>query len=349
VKPRTKDRKADNRRIAEWLACESERASYPIQRALRAAGRAAFLWPEEATDLIAQQRSLTELSKVGPFLERQIRDWLANPPSEEAVPEMRQGFLTWTEAQKILAAKPEWKKELKGDLQMHTEWSDGSAPVREMARAAMERGYEYIAITDHAKKLKIAGGITEAELREQGREIEAINQDFAGRFRILRSIELNLDTEGNGDMAPAALEELDLVLGAFHSALRKTEDQTERYLGALKNPNLHILGHPRGRIFNYRLGLKADWKKVFGLAAKLDKAVEIDCYPDRQDLNVELLKLAKKAGVRISLGTDAHHPWQLEFIDFGLAAAASAGIRRERVLNFMTCDQLLQWARSKRK
>jgi len=94
------------------------------------------------------------------------------------------------------------------------------------------------------------------------------------------------------------------------------------------------------------LGLQADWRRVFELAAKLDKAVEIDCYPDRQDLNVDLLKLAKKAGVRISLGTDAHHPWQLEFIDFGLAAAIAAGIPKERVLNFMTCEELLAWARS---
>jgi histidinol phosphatase-like PHP family hydrolase len=273
-------------------------------------------------------------------------NWLAHPPAEESIPEIRQGFLTWTEAQTILAKKPDWKKEVKGDLQMHTEWSDGSASVRDMAMAAMERGYEYISITDHAKKLKIAGGITEAELREQGREIEAVNREFAGRFRVLRSIELNLDSEGGGDMDADALAELDLVLGAFHSALRKTEDQTERYLAALKNPNLHILGHPRGRIFNYRLGLQADWERVFKLAAKLDKAVEIDSYPDRQDLNVDLLKLAKKAGVRISLGTDAHHPWQLEFIDFGLAAAIAAGIPKERVLNFMPCAELLAWARS---
>lgn len=344
MKRRAKESGVDNRRIAEWLACEAERASYPIQRAMRAAGRAAFLWPEEASALAAQKRSLTTLPKVGPFLEKQILNWLTRPPAEEAVPEIREGFLTWTEAQEILAAKPDWKQELKGDLQMHTEWSDGSAPVREMAEAAMQRGYQYIAITDHAKKLKIAGGITEPELREQGREIEAINREFAGRFRVLRSIELNLDTEGKGDMDADALEELDLVLGAFHSALRKTDDQTPRYLAALKNPNLHILGHPRGRIFNYRLGLKADWKRVFAFAAERDKAVEIDCYPDRQDLNVELLKLAKKAGARISLGTDAHHPWQLEFVDFGLAAAAAAGIAKERVLNFMTCEELLDWA-----
>src|SRR6185437_5885862 len=124
------------------------------------------------------------------------------------------------------------------------------------------------------------------------REIARVNREFSGRIQVLRSIELNLDTQGNGDMDSDALDELDLVLGAFHSALRKTEDQTERYLAALRNPQLNILGHPRGRIYNYRLGLKADWPRVFGLAAELDKAVEIDSYPDRQDLNVDLLILA---------------------------------------------------------
>jgi histidinol phosphatase-like PHP family hydrolase len=160
----------------------------------------------------------------------------------------------------------------------------------------------------------------------------------------LRSVELNLDVKGQGDLDPKAFKNLDLVLGAFHSALRKTDDQTARYLSALAMPGLHILGHPRGRIYNYRLGLQADWTRVFEKAAELDKAVEIDCYPDRQDLDVELLKLARKAGVRISLGTDSHHPWQLEFIRFGLAAAALANIPKERVINFMSREQLISWA-----
>jgi DNA polymerase (family 10) len=148
-------------------------------------------------------------------------------------------------------------------------------------------------------------------------------------------------------MEPKALRKLDLVLGAFHSSLRKTEDQTERYLAALRNPELHILGHPRGRIYNFRLGLRADWSRVFEAAAEAGKAVEIDCYPDRQDLSLDLLKLARDTGVMISLGTDSHHPWQLEFIDLGLAAAASAGIARERILNFKSARELREWSKSK--
>src|SRR5687767_4284206 len=107
---------------------------------------------------------------------------------------------------------------------------------------------------------------------------------------------MNLSPSGTGDMDTSALAQLDLVLGSFHSALRREEDQTERYLAAVRNPHVHVLGHPRGRIYNYRLGLRADWKHVFDEAARLDKAVEIDAYPDRQDLNLDLLKIARHSG-----------------------------------------------------
>src|SRR5207247_1351525 len=165
---------------------------------------------------------------------------------------------------------------------------------------------------------------------------------------IRRSIEMNLNPRGEGDMSPDALLSLDLVLGSFHSALRLGEDQTERYIAALRNPNMHILGHPCGRIYNFRIGLKADCPRVFAEAARLDKALEIDCYPDRQDLNVELLKIARDHGTRISLGTDAHHAWQLEFIDLGLAAALRAKIAADRILNFMPILELKSWAQDVR-
>ena len=152
---------------------------------------------------------------------------------------------------------------------MHTHWSDGSGTVAEMATAANERGYEYIAITDHSKGLKIAGGIDEASLRAQGREIAAVNKSISRsgeKLTVLRSIEMNLNPRGEGDMNPRSLSGLDLVLGSFHSALRATSDQTERYVAALRNPHIQILGHPRGRIYNYRLGLNADWPRVFAEA-----------------------------------------------------------------------------------
>ena len=295
--------------------------------------------------MAASGRQLTQLHGVGPFIAEQLRDWIEKPPVQQnKPPAIRRDFLTRADARVILAANGAWTEKLRGDLQMHTRWSDGSASIREMAQAARERGYAYIAITDHSKGLKIAGGIDENALAQQAVEIAETNAATrAEGLTVLRSIEMNLNPRGAGDMDPKSLARLDLALGAFHSALRTKEDQTERYLAALRNPDIQILAHPRGRIYNYRLGLKADWPRVFAEAARLDKAVEIDSYPDRQDLNLSLLKVARKAGVRISLGTDSHHAHQLKFIELGLAAALKAKIPADRIVNFMDLATLKLW------
>lgn len=337
-----------NAQIAELLARQATEESGILSRAFRRAARSAFLWPEEAAQLLTQKRSLTELRSVGPFIEKQIRRWLEQSSPARKAPVIRQNFISLAEARRLLAAKPECQRRLRGDLQMHTRWSDGSGTVAEMADAAANRSYEYIAITDHSKALKIAGGMDEDTLKRQRAEIAKVNAALsksAAHVTVLRSIEMNLNPRGEGDMAPDSLRSLDLVLGSFHSALRTTEDQTERYLAALRNPDIHILGHPRGRIYNFRIGLKADWPHVFAEAARLDKALEIDCYPDRQDLNVALVKIARDHGTRISLGTDAHHPWQLEFIELGLAAALQAKLSPQQIINFMTVAELKNWIR----
>jgi histidinol phosphatase-like PHP family hydrolase len=341
-----------NSDLAELFALAAETAKMPLQKALRRASRKAFMWPEEASLLLEEGRDLTELPAVGPHLARLITGWIQNPPEVPPSPETRRGYLTLTEASSQLENNAKFASSVKGDLQMHTRWSDGSGTVEEMARAAAQRGHEYIAITDHSKGLKIAGGIDEQQLRQQAEEINAVNASTRAegmRVEVLRSIELNLNPRGDGDMDPRSLRDLDLVLGCFHSSLRKKEDQTERYLSALRNPDIQILGHPRGRIYNFRLGLTADWERVFGLAAELDKAVEIDGYPDRQDLNVDLLKLAKKAGCRISLGTDSHDPLQLRFIEYSLAAASLARVPSDRILNFMTARELREWVATLRE
>jgi len=340
-----------NTDIAELLAQQAETETGILSRAFRRAARNAFLWPEEVSDLVAQNRSLTELRGIGPFIEKQVRQWIEKPHQAKTVPAIRRDFLSLAEARMLFAARRDWPTKLRGDLQMHTRWSDGSGTVAEMADAAVNRSYDYIAITDHSKTLKIAGGIDERALKRQGMEIAKVNAALsksAPHVTVLHSIEMNLNPRGEGDMSPGSLRSLDLVLGSFHSALRTTEDQTERYLAALRNPHVHIIGHPRGRIYNFRLGLKADWPHVFAEAARLDKALEIDCYPDRQDLNVALLKVARNHGTRISLGTDAHHAWQLEFIDLGLAAALRAKIPAYRILNFMPILELKGWAQSVR-
>jgi histidinol phosphatase-like PHP family hydrolase len=336
-----------NAELAELLARQSETQSGVLVRAFRRAARNALFWPESAATLVAQNRSLLELSAIGPFIEKRVKDWIENPqPALGTISALRRDFFTLADAKSLLKKKPEWEKSLRGDLQMHTCWSDGSGTVAAMAAAARERGYEYIAITDHSKGLKIAGGIDERALRQQGCEVAETNRAIlreGGKLTLLRSIEMNLNPRGEGDMNPKSLSNLDLVLGSFHSSLRRIDDQTERYLAALRNPHIHILAHPRGRIYNFRLGLKADWPRVFAEAARLDKALEIDCYPDRQDLNLTLLKLARLAGTRVSLGTDAHHPWQLEFIQLGLAAVLRARVPAERIVNFMSVQQIKRW------
>jgi histidinol phosphatase-like PHP family hydrolase len=338
-------RTLSNADLAELLAREATSSSGILVRAFRRAARSAFLWPERAHDVFYAGRPLSELHGVGPFIANQLQAWIEKPPRQEAKPPfIRRDFLTLADARVILAQNPEGSGRLRGDLQMHTGWSDGSATVGEMAEASKDRGYEYIAITDHSKGLKIAGGIDEKALAEQAREIAGVNRAMAGSgLTVLRSIEMNLNPRGEGDMNPKSLARLDIVLGAFHSALRTKEDQTPRYLAALRNPDIQILGHPRGRIYNFRVGLKADWARVFARAAKRDKAVEIDSYPDRQDLNLALLRIARKEGARISLGTDAHHADQLGFIELGLAAALKAKIPPDRIINFMELPDLRAW------
>src|ERR1041385_8591640 len=166
-----------NSDIAELLAVAAGSAKQPLQKALRRASRKAFLWPEEASEMVREgrsseelspgERSLEELAGVGPSLNRIIRRWIEDPPDVPKPPEIRAGFLTALRAQEILEGSPSWMQRVKGDLQMHTLWSDGTASVEEMAQAAIARGYEYIAITDHAKGLKIAGGIDESQLETQ--------------------------------------------------------------------------------------------------------------------------------------------------------------------------------------
>jgi histidinol phosphatase-like PHP family hydrolase len=343
-----------NAQLAELLAraAESELRGTNRERALARASRAAFFWPIEASDLIEQDRPLTELRSVGPWLAGIILGWLRDPELEPPdPPALRQGFLTMSEVRRTVDAHPDWVGALRADLQMHTTWSDGRAPLREVvAEAGSLWNYEYIAITDHSKGLKIARGMDEAQLARQGEEIDAINRELAERAsgpRVLRSIEMNLTPEGTQDMEPDALARLDLVLAAFHSRLRQTEDQTERYLLALRNPTFHVLAHPRGRMFNRRLGLRADWPRVFQAAENEGKALEIDAHPSRQDLDSELLKAAREAGVWISIGTDAHRLQELRYVEFGVALAIRSGFPRDRILNYQTPEFVHRWVRDR--
>jgi histidinol phosphatase-like PHP family hydrolase len=274
----------------------------------------------------------------------QLQALFDDPPELADPPALRAGFRTWTMASENAAR---FDAAVLGDLQTHTVWSDGHSTVSEMAAAARDRGYRHLLLTEHSKGLPIAGGLDEARLRAQRPELEAASAE-AG-IRMLQGLEMNIDPHGDGDMEPGALAELDVVLGAFHSKLRLRDDQTERYLAAIRNPWVDVLAHPRCRIWNFRLGLWCDWPAVFREAALLDKAVEVDGYADRQDLNIDLLEIARDCGCRISLGSDSHHVVDLGFITFSIGAVVEAGIDPERVINCMPADDLVAWAHDHRR
>jgi putative hydrolase len=335
-----------NADLAELLARAAEAEEGHRARALRRASRAALLWLEEAA-AAAERGALTELPGVGPWVAGIVEGWLEDPPPVPEPPAARRGFLTRAAARKLVEGHPEWSAAFRADLQMHTTWSDGAAALEDMAARAAAEGRETVAVTDHSQGLPIARGMDEATLLRQGVAIDDVNRRLTADGRrptLLRSIEMNLTPEGDGDMDPEVLAGLDLVLGAFHSRLRATDDQTDRYLAAVRNPSVHVLAHPRGRRWNTRPGLQADWPRVFAAAAEAGTAVEIDAFPDRQDLEVSLLEVARDSGVWVSIGTDAHRPNEQTHLEFGVAAAIAAGFPPDRVLNMLAPDDILVWA-----
>lgn len=299
------------------------------------------MWPEEAAFIQASGRGLTELGAIGPFTARLIARWLEDRPDVPAPPPIRDGFITYAYARQVVAAHPEWTPAAKADHQMHTDETDGSSTIDEMAEAAGALGRERIAITDHSRTLRITKGMDEARLAAQGLRIDGVNARGAAPW-VLKGIEMDVTPEGAGDMAPPALARLDLVLGAFHSKLRLRDDQTERYVRALANPDIQVLAHPRGRVYNFRSGLVCDWERVARRASETGTVLEIDAYPDRQDLDIEHLGIVAAEGAWISIGTDAHTPGELAFLDIGIAAAILAGVPRERVLNLLENDELAE-------
>ncbi|MFN8233197.1 MAG: PHP domain-containing protein [Actinomycetota bacterium] len=319
------------------------------RRALQRASRAARFWPVEAAELVSAGRSLTELPSVGPWIAERIQAWLDDPPAIPEPDETRRGFLTFADVRRTLDADPAWEAEPCADLQMHTTWSDGGLALEEMVAAARALGRPFVAITDHSQALEIAHGMSAERLAEQGRLIGELNAGFEAQgepFRILRSMEVDLFPDGAIDMDDAALASLDLVLGAFHSKLRSKQDETERYLAALRQPRLHVLAHPKARMYGRRAGLTADWRRVFAEAARLGKALELDATVWRQDLSVELATIAREEGVEwFSIGSDAHGAEELGFLPFGMATAVLAGIPRERILNYRPVGFVRAWAR----
>ena len=330
-----------NRAIAELLARRGDETEGPRQRAYRRSSAAAFVWPEEAAEVLAQGRPLTELRYVGDRLAARIEGWITDPPEVPEPPPSRRGFLTLAQVARALESAPEWRA-LRGDLQMHTVYSDGAETVATMAEECALRGYEYIAITDHSGGQRIPVGMTDEEIVRQAEEIDAVNRESSG-IRLLRSIEMNLRPDESDALDATELGRFEIVVGSFHSQLRSTEDETHRYVTALRNPCVDIIGHPRARMFGRRGGLNADWGEVFDVAVEEDKALEINSNPARQDLPLDLLELAREKRVRLSIGTDSHSIAELDWVVFSLGSAIMAGVRREQIINYLSVEELLEW------
>jgi histidinol phosphatase-like PHP family hydrolase len=312
-------------------------------------------------DLVGPDGVLPRIPGIGPGSTRVIREVLDtghSPTVEHAVDasdrrvdierrrQLRHHFLSRAEVRRILAdasfAGPTIPQ-YRGDLQMHSEWSDGSPTVQEIAEACVARGYQYAAVTDHSYGLKIAGGMSMAEAVQQRQAINEVNARLGNQFRLLQGIEANIDAAGQLDMTDDEAATFDVVLAAPHSRLRRSEDQTARMLAAVANPAVRILAHPRGRMSGSRAGVIADWHTVFTAAAERRVAIEIDGDPARQDLDHTLAASALAAGCLFALDSDAHTTTQLSYAETALAHARLAGIPAERIVNCWPLDRLLDW------
>lgn len=241
------------------------------------------------------------------------------------------------------------RSDLRGDLHMHTTESDGRATLREMAEAARECGLEYIAITDHSETLSLARGLDAKRLAAQGREIRALNDELGGSPRVLRGIEADILPDGEVDLGPAVLRELDWVVGSVHGQFRLSrEEQTRRIVKALESGVVDCLGHPTGRMLGRRPGFEIDIEVALRAAARAGAAVELNASPNRLDLDEHALAVARDLGVPVVVNSDAHNTRQLDFLNHGTRIARRAWLGPEHVLNTRSSDALVQHVRARR-
>lgn len=318
---------------------------------------------EPLEEYLQADGSLRKIPNVGPKTEPIILEVLrtgGSPTVERAVEAsdkaddvatqrtLRDGFLSRAQVVAALRdtslAGPS-TSDYRGDLQMHSVWSDGTQTFEQIVEACLARGYRYCAVTDHSYGLRIARGLSMADLEKQQAEIDAVNRVYAGRFRIIKGIEANVMADGSVDMTRPELQQVELVVAAPHSVLRSPADQTGRMITAVTTPGVHILGHPRGRVYGTRPGISADWDAVFDIAAAANVAIEIDGDPSRQDVDFQLAKRAVAAGCLIALDSDAHSTDDLRAAETAIAHARLAGVPTERVVNCWELDRLMEWLR----
>jgi putative hydrolase len=335
------------RRIA-FLLERAREPTYRVRAFRRAAATVVALDPGELAER-AGSGGLRSLPGIGEVTERVITEALAG----EVPVYLRR--LEATGGAPVDEAGAALRAMLRGDLHVHSDWSDGGSPIVEMAQAARDLGHEYIALTDHSPRLTVANGLSPERLRAQLDEVAQLNDRFAEEaeagarpFRILTGIEVDLLPDGSLDQEEELLARLDVVVASAHSELRMpAEPMTRRLVTAIANAHMDVLGHCTGRMAmgsrRRRPESEFDPELVFAACAQFGVAVEVNCRPERLDPPKRLLRLAIEAGCRLAINTDAHAPGQLDWLPTGCERAAACGADPAQVVNTRPTDELLAW------
>lgn len=332
------------RRIAFLL--ERSRAETYKVKAFRAAADVLLpLDPEEVASRV-REGTLRELPGIGASTAEVV---------EAAVHGRTPGRLAKLEAEvggPLVTGGESLRAALKGDLHSHSDWSDGGSPIEEMAFTAMELGHEYLVLTDHSPRLKVANGLSISRLNKQLDVVAAVNEHLGGGFTLLKGIEVDILDDGALDQTEEMLAKLDVRVASVHSKLAMEKHaMTRRMVAAVQNPFTNVLGHCTGRLVTGNRGTRAqsefDAEMVFAACVQNGVAVEINARPERRDPPTRLLELAIEMGCLFSIDSDAHAPGQLDFQVYGCARAEELGLDPDRIVNTWTADRLVSWAQSR--
>jgi len=334
------------RRIAFLM--ERQRESSRRIEAFRNAARVILPLPPEDVEARASAGTLTELAGIGPSTASVITD-----ACHGVLPE-RLARLEET-AGPLVAGGRGLRARVRGDLHSHSDWSDGGSPIEEMAMTATELGHEYLVLTDHSPRLRVANGLSEARLARQLDVVDAVNEHLVSSgpapqaFTLLKGIEVDILDDGTLDQTEEMLARLDVRVASVHSKLRmEAAPMTRRMVAAVRNPFVNVLGHCTGRLVTGGRGTRPpsefDARAVFEACAEEGVAVEINSRPERRDPPTGLLELARDVGCLFSIDSDAHAPGQLDFLDHGCERAEAAGIDPDRIVTTWPRARLVEWA-----